>query len=318
MDQPMSQGSSGGRISIGRETIVEIVAYVGTAVGLAATFIALGRTEDLTDAGALVVMLIVTAVLLGAGLWIGGRASDAFQRMRSVFWFAAVEAWIAVVQLLLGNVFEVEGRASAVLSALLVLAAAAPLWWILRRSLQQILLFVGALGLLVSIIFPQPTFLGIPDLTSTALVIWIFGGLWAFLGVRSILEPRRTAMVLGSLAAIIGPLFFTQSRIVGEVLSLATAIVLLVVGESLRDRAVAGLGIVGVLVVSAVIVGEHFGDSTGGTIAALVVGVVLLVGALFSVPRGGGGMALQPESGFPSSPPERPAVPPAPPPTGWE
>jgi len=277
MDQPTPAVS---RPLLSREFVVQVVGYAGAAAGLAGTFAALGRAEDLTEVGALLVMLGAAVVLLAAGAWIGRSTETAYQRMRSVFWFVAVEAFAIAVQLFVTSVLELTGRSAAVVSALLVTAAAAALWAPLRRPLQQILLFLGLLGLLVAIVFPEPSPFAAPDLTATAVLIWLFGIGWAVLGGRGLIQPSRTAMVLGTIAAIVGPLLFTQSRIVGEILALATAVGVLWLGERRADRALGGLGIVGILAVVVVVVVEHLADSTGGTIGALMVGVLLLVGAL--------------------------------------
>ena len=158
-------------------------------------------------------------------------------------------------------------------------------------------------------VFPEPSYFGIPDLTGMAMLIWAFGGVWLFLAIRRIVGPVRTGMVLGSIAAIVGPLLFTRTRVAGELLSLATAGGLLVLGEWLGDRPVQGLGIAGLLLVSGGIVVEHAGDSTGGAIAALAAGILLLAAALFV-----GGMGPRRPQGGASLPPAPPPLAGAPPP----
>lgn len=285
-----------------REVAVQAVAYVGTAAAVAATFVALGRAEDLTETGALLVMLAVAAVLLLAGLTIGSSAEPAYGRMQSVLWFGSVQAWAFAIALFVGSILRIDGRGAAVLAAALLTVGAAPLWWFLRRTLQQLALYSALAGLIVSLIVPEPTLLQPPDLIPTMLVLWLFGGLWTVLGLRGAVAPPRTAMVLGSITAIVAPLAFTDARLAGEVLSLATAAGVLVLGERLGDRAVAGLGIVGVLVVSAVVVVEHL-DSTAGTIGALVVGVAMLFGALLAVRAGGASAPGGPPAQDPPPPP---------------
>jgi hypothetical protein len=247
------------------ETAVEILGYLGAAVGVAATLVAAGQVQDLSEGGALAITLVVAAGLLGAGYLFGLRPLERGQRMRSV------------------------------------------LWWQLRRSLQEIFLFLAILATLVSLVFPEPSFFGVPDLTGMAMLVWAFGCVWLFLATRRIVVPVRTGMVLGSIAAIVGPLVFTRTRIAGELLSLVTAAGLLVLGEWLGDRAVQGLGIAGLLLVSAGVVVEHVGDSTGGGIAALVAGILLLALALFA-----SGMGPRRPLGAPPLPPAPPPLAPGP------
>jgi len=288
------------------EISIEILGYLGAAVGVAATLVAAAQVQDLSEGGALTITLVVTAGLLGSGYLFGLRPLERGRRMRSVLWFGAAEAWAVGVSIFIGEVVGLEGRGGAIVSSLLGTAIGAALWWRLRRSLQEIFLFLAALAVLVSLVFPEPSFFGVPDLTGIAMLIWAFGGVWLFLAIRRIVEPVRTGMVLGAIAAIVGPLVFTRTRIAGELLSLATAAVLVVLGEWLGDRAVQGLGIAGLLLVSAGVVVEHVGDSTGGAIAALVAGILLLALALFA-----GGVG--PSRSLPGAPP---GLPPAPPPLG--
>jgi len=288
------------------EISIEILGYLGAAVGVAATLVAAAQVQDLSEGGALTITLVVTAGLLGSGYLFGLRPLERGRRMRSVLWFGAAEAWAVGVSIFIGEIVGLEGRGGAIVSSLLGTAIGAALWWRLRRSLQEIFLFLAALAVLVSLVFPEPSFFGVPDLTGIAMLIWAFGGVWLFLAIRRIVEPVRTGMVLGAIAAIVGPLVFTRTRIAGELLSLATAAVLVVLGEWLGDRAVQGLGIAGLLLVSAGVVVEHVGDSTGGAIAALVAGILLLALALFA-----GGVG--PRRSLPGAPP---GLPPAPPPLG--
>jgi hypothetical protein len=299
------------------ETAVEILGYLGAAVGVAATLAAAAQIQDLSEGGALAIALVVAAGLLVAGYLFGLRPPERGLRMRSVLWFGAAEAWTVAVTIFIGEIAGLDGRGGAMVSSLLGVAIGAALWWQLRRSLQEVFLFLALLAVLVSLVFPDPSFFGIPDLTGMAMLIWAFGGVWLFLAIRRIVGPVRTGMVLGSVAAIVGPLLFTRTRIAGELLSLATAAGLLVLGEWLGDRAVQGLGIAGLLLVSGGIVVEHAGDSTGGAIAALVAGILLLAVALFVDGMGPrrplGASALPPAppplaGGPPSGPPSTPSA----------
>jgi len=185
------------------ETSIEILGYLGAAVGVAATLVAAAQVQDLSEGGALTITLVVTAGLLGSGYLFGLRPLERGRRMRSVLWFGAAEAWAVGVSIFIGEIVGLEGRGGAIVSSLLGTAIGAALWWRLRRSLQEIFLFLAALAVLVSLVFPEPSFFGVPDLTGIAMLIWAFGGVWLFLAIRRIVEPVRTGMVLGAIAAIV-------------------------------------------------------------------------------------------------------------------
>ena len=74
----------------------------------------------------------------------------------------------------------------------------------------------------------------------------------------------------------------------------------LTVGSWLADRAVQGLAIVSVLVGVAVLSADLLGDSEGGQIAAVVLGIALLAGAVVAM-RLGAGTPSEPAPPAPAS-----------------
>ena len=64
---------------------------------------------------------------------------------------------------------------------------------------------------------------------------------------------------------------------------LAGSVACLVVGAWLEERAVQGLAIVGVLVAVAALTGDLLGSSQGPAIAAVVIGIGLLGGAVLAI-----------------------------------
>lgn len=313
--------------SVAQNVLVEIAAYSGAAAGLVATLIAVEQAEGLGDVGNLVVALVITAVLVAAGLAIPQTAVDAFRRMHSVLWLAATFAWgVAVDQFLAGVVdFNPGGEVRPIVSGIVTAAGAAILWTRLGRSLQLIALFGTVLVTLVTIIDATASEFGPPDPTLTAVVLWVFGAAWTLAADRGLLRPTRTGLVLGTLTAILAPYALATPRFdlsqttitVAAVWSFATAALALAFGSVRGDRAAQGIGIAGVIVGAAVIVGNNVSDSDAAQIVALVVGLALLGGALLAI-RGSFPEA-RPAAGVrpgPPSPPGPPAPPAPPAPSG--
>ena len=297
------------REPVGLPTVVEFIGYAGAAVALTAASTVLGQTAG---AGVRVVFdLITAAVLLGAGWAIGGR-SEPYPRMQSVFWFVSVLAVADLAGTLLGDVIGgLDGRMVVFVAGLVAAAYSLALWWMLRRSLQAIALILSGYVAIIALVAPDTGgfIFGPPDLSAVGFVTWLVGGGVFAMGWLGWLMPRRTTLVLGSILALFGPLLFLigGERIVGEVLSLATAFALMAAGEWIVERSVVGLGIAGTLIVSSTIVGNHV-DDEGWAIAVLVVGLLLL-GAAIVLARGmPGGPSAQETGEVP------PAPPPAPPP----
>lgn len=298
------------RDPIGLPTIVEFIGYAGAAVALTAASMVLG---DAAGEGVRVAFDLITAgVLLAAGWAVGGRP-EPYPRMQSVFWFVSVLAVADLAGTLLGEIGGLEGRMVVFVAGLVTAAYSFGLWWMLRRSLQAIALILSGYVAIIALVVPEGGgfIFGSPDLSAAGFVTWLLGGGIFVMGWLGWLGPRRTTLVLGSILALFGPLLFLigGERIVGEILSLATAFALMAAGERFVERSVVGLGIAGTLIVASTIVSNHV-EGEGWAIAVVVIGLLLL-GAAILLARGrwGGPPAVETE-GSVGAPPPPPASPP--------
>lgn len=296
-------------------TVIQIAAFSGVAMGLVGTVAVIARTGQPSDTTILLISVAVTAVLFGAGAAIGNDPRSPNQRLRSVLWFAALFGWGAVIQafLVVAGVDQ-DGRWRQVLAAVLVATAAAALWLGLRRSLQLIGLFSGLFGVLSAATVPEPDPFGQLDLVAPAVLWWLFGAAWVAVAARGGIQPRRTALVLGTITVLVTPLALAaegsasaSTATVIELWILAASVACLVVGTWLDDRAVQGLAILGLLVSVAVLVGDLLGGSRGGSIAAVVVGIALLAGAIWAIRSSRPPMTGPSSTPAPSTFPEPPA-----------
>jgi MFS family permease len=96
-------------------------------------------------------------------------------------------------------------------------------------------------------------------------------------GALGVLVPRRTTLATGSIIAIVGPLFLIQgdTQVLGQVLSLLTAVAFLGAGAWFGERGMSGIGIAGVLVATSAIVATHVHEQ-GLAIAVLLIGLVMV------------------------------------------
>ena len=144
--------------------------------------------------------------------------------------------------------------------------------------------------MLSAAVFPEPGPFGESDFVLLSLVSWLFGAAWMALGARGVAQPARTSLVLGTIAVLVSPFFLTvggqaseSTLTIAEVWVLAGSVACLVVGSWLEERAVQGLAIVGVLVAVAALTGDLLGSSQGPAIAAVVIGIGLLGGAVLAI-----------------------------------
>lgn len=267
-----------------RETTGEIVGYLGAAIGLTAASIALGASA--TPTVQVIFNLVTAVVLFGAGLGLG-REAGAYARMRSVFWFLSVFLIAGMVAILLGESLGLSPKNVVILSGLSSAVYSFALWLMSRRSLQVLALILSLLVTIQAAIFPDLTGLtGPPTFTTVGLVTWLFGGGVIAAGALGVLTPRRTTLAVGSIIAIVGPLFLLpgDTQILGESLSLLTAVGLLAAGAWFGELGMTGIGIAGTLLASSAIVGNHV-SGQGAAIAVLVVGLVM-VGVAIALARG--------------------------------
>jgi hypothetical protein len=275
---------------------VQVAAYAGVAMGLVGTVALVATSIDPSDTTLLLVAIAVTAVLFAAGIAIGVEPISSNQRLRSVLWFAALLGWGFVVEAILA-VAEINpgGRLLPLLSAALVAPIAVGLWFGLRKSLQVLGMVSVLYVVLSAALFPQPDPFGRIDLVATAVLTWVFGAVWMALGARGVIQPSRTTLVLGTITVLVAPFVLAvggqaseSTLTVVELWVLAGGILCLTVGSWLADRAVQGLAIVSVLVGVAVFSADLLGDSEGGQIAAVVLGIALLAGAVVAIRMGAG------------------------------
>jgi hypothetical protein len=272
-----------------RTPSLTLVGYAGAALALAATSIAVG---DITSRTVEIVLdSATTIVLLVVGWLVGGVADEAFHRMRSVFWFLAVSAWLSLVVVLFGSDgADFAPKALAIVTAIAAVAFSFPLWWLERRSLQLIPLVLSVYVVAAASLYMQSeiTFFSVsvpqPNARWSAAATLILGIALFALGLIGVVKPKRTALVLGALGAILGALVVGVSVDIfgggvdadlGVWLALAASALVLVVGDLTDERAASGIGIAGTLIFTAIVVDNNVHRQSLG-VAVLVLGLAML------------------------------------------
>jgi hypothetical protein len=296
-----------------RALLGEVAGYVGAPAAATAAGVIVGR-NSLGTAGRVLVAGLFVAVLLAVGFAVGD-VEKRVARLRSVMWFGAVLAWFALVEILVFDVGGLGSRTGVVVASILATAGAGPVWWLCRRSLQQIAVFVSLVAVVTAIAFPTPSLSGF-DTTTVGVLVWLLGLAWVILGARGLVVPRRTAQVVGTITALLAPVYLlrTGSSIGGEVLGFVTAVGVFVAGGRFDDRAVEGLAIVGLAATSSAVVAEHLRDPEALAVVALLVGLGLLGVAVWltrpssGAPLAGGPapLAAPPSSPWRYEPPAQP------------
>ena len=123
---------------------------------------------------------------------------------------------------------------------------------------------------------PNPLF-GLSQVSTPLVVVWLCGVIWLVLGSVELVKPARTARVTGAIAALLDTIVLLNTSLAtGLTLLALTAIGLMVLGEGKNDRAISGLGIVGVLTAATDGATRVTSTSEGSTIPILVTAICLV------------------------------------------
>jgi hypothetical protein len=160
---------------------------------------------------------------------------------------------------------------------------AAALWAAHRTVAQQVAVMVSlavAAATAVHRVFDSADLPG--------LGVWVVGLTWVLLGGSGLLEPRRTAIVLGSVMTVFGAML-TSGSDAGMILTLLTIVAVIAGAVVGRDLIVLAVGACAAVANLPAAMTRWFPDSVAAAIALVVVGLGLVVAAVVIAVRGSAG-----------------------------
>lgn len=255
--------------------VAEALGYVGAILVLAAAAtITQQFWADLAGWAHASLVGVLAAVLLVSGAVVRGTEGTPLGRMRSVLWFLAVIAVGGTAAVVADEMLGLEEADLALATFSPATAVAAVLWWRLHRSLQQVAVVGG-------IVATATASLAVVDVALEdwgGLLVWSLGIAWLGLAWSRVVEPVRTATVLGAGLALVGPMMIAPASGGGGglVLGLVTAAALVAGSVPARNTILLGLGVVGLFAYVPRTVFRFFGDQLGAPLALLASGGVLL------------------------------------------
>jgi len=160
-------------------------------------------------------------------------------------------------------------------------------WWLRKGALTQAAFMLSLVGLVTAAINFAP-----PDNRSATTIagasLLVLGTLWVVLGALERITPVRTALVMGSLAALMGlqmlqfgsgeggPGFRTWASLLG----VAYGVVGIVASIYLKRGTLLGFGAAYIIIFSMTLVLERFQGQAGGPVLLLVAGIVFIIVAV--------------------------------------
>ncbi len=260
--------------------VTEALGYLGVVLGLAAGIALFAeRWIDLAVGVRLTVIGVGAAFALGSGWLLRDSEEPAIRRLGSVLWAGSVGlvAWFAAVFAM--DVLDVSDRTVGVIASVTATIVAGALYAVLRRALQQLVLFVALL---------YATGFALNDQVWIGSAILVISLGWFALGRRGVLEPSFVALVLGTLGALLGPMVIAgEATGAGLLVGLAMASAVVTVGVVLHETVLLGIGVVGLFLFLIRTITYFFKGTVGVPIALLAAGAIVLVVALVLARRYG-------------------------------
>lgn len=266
----------------GPSMVGEALGYVGGVLVLVAAGIITARYwAGLGVTGRLSIMFGAAAVLLAAGAAVRTRSGTdrpqaaAGRRLRSVCWLLSAAALATGLGLLGDEVLHLSDDDQALLVGAGTAVLAAALWLAHRAILQQAALVVSLAGTAGAAAAHLP----VADEKVIGLAVWGVGVVWLLLGWGGVIGPRQASYLIGGVVAVTGA-ELTVSVGWGAAVGLGTAALLIAAGAWMRDLVLLGVGAIATLLTVPPALGLFFPDTLAAPVALLVVGVLLVGGAL--------------------------------------
>jgi len=264
--------------SMGRTSlVVEVVAYLGAALIVAAVMAIVGQTwEDVPLAGRLALVGVPTLVAVSAGWFLKDRPGP-LGRLASVLWLLALGGTAAFVALICAEGTDVSPSAATTIT-LGVVAPLAVVAWGFQHKALQVLAMVGTTTGLVAASMSQS---GVDFPPTIGLVVMVVGLLWFAQARVPVMEPAVAGTVAGLVAAYAGcQAVSSEWSVAGPALLVVGSLGLMALSIADRSTLELLMGAFGLFTSLPSLMFEWFGNSIGAALALLVCGVVLVLVAL--------------------------------------
>jgi len=262
---------------------VEPVAYLGAAlVAVALLLFGMQMWDRLAVWSHVGLAAIVTLVLLVAGWALHASDAAPARRAASFAWLLSVIGVGATAGLLFFESLDLGDDPAIMLTATCVLLAAAGLYLVARRALQQIALAAGVVFLTASV----GSVLTLDEPWVFSVTFLALGAIWLLLTWGGVLVPASIGWVLGGLLGLAVGLGASDGAPVWAALGVAVGLALVVLSAVLDQRALLVIGVLGLVVWIPATVMLLFEGSVAVPVAILVTGVVTLTVVVAAVRHG--------------------------------
>ena len=278
--------TTGSRATGSRAPLVaEALGYAGGVLAIAAGLYLVRDFWPNLSTGAVLAFAAAACVALGAaGAAVRATSDPALRRLRSVLWLLSTVSLAAFAGTLADQVWGFGPASTTLVIAAASAAYGAALWRRTRAVLQHLAVFASVAVLAGTVVARLDPGLGA---WGPGLAIWALSVLWGVAVMRGYLPPGATGYFAAGVGVLAGAQL-TMQVAAGYALALATVTGLLAVGVLLRQAWLVILGALGVLLVTPQITTRYLPVSAATPVAIFVVGMVLVVSAVWLARRRAG------------------------------
>jgi len=261
---------------------VEAVGYLGSVLALVGLGFFVGRSwDDIGQPGRIGMFGGLAALALVVGILLRDENEVVIWRLRNVVLLLSTASLLGCTAVVVVDTFDWSGEPVSISIGLVAAVYSAILWARRDRPAQHLTMMVG------STVAAASAMAWWGGAAATGFTVLGVGILWLALARVDAVPPRELAVMLGLLAALIGPAI-TSGRFpdAAPAIGLAVAVLLLVVGGVTHEFVFTGFAVVGLLAYLTFGVSRWFGDSLKTPGVLLVAGIALLIATVVVVKRG--------------------------------
>jgi hypothetical protein len=262
--------------------ITEVVAYLGAALAVGAVAALVGpHWDEISHGQKLLGSAVIAIALVAAGAMLRGTREPAVRRLAGVLWTLGLGSMTGFLALVLFDL--APGKERAPWSVFALGAAVGIAAWVMLRLVRctplLVAMFLGSVTAVLGagVWATDAGWTWVDDFTPwRGIAILIVSVSFLVAGLRGALTPRISAITIGSVGAVVAPMFSMEASGFGALLGVGVAAALLATSVWQRNTPMLVAGAIGLFVYLVATIVHYLSGTVGVPLALLLSGGALL------------------------------------------